>query len=440
MNHSCSRLLAIGTALLVSAAPGPAVAAVDLGPTRIVSVSDQGVAGDGASWDTRVSGDGRFIAFTSEASTLVPGDTNGTRDTFVKDLSDGSLERVSVDGRGRQLTGHGDVGSISTDGRHVLFSTVEVVETATGSRLDQRTFVRDRAAGTTRPIVVRGRDGKRLPLYGGAMSGNARFYVFATSARLVSQDDNGKLDLYRLDLTDGRVRLVSTGIPSRAYRETRWPSISHSGRFIAFEFTAPLVKRDRLRARDIYVRDMTKRRPRLVTLSTAGVQADRGSMAPTISAGGRFVVYSSFATNLVARDTNDDWDVFLHDRRTERTERVSVSSSGREGDAQSQGAAFWAESASVSRDGRFVVFGSLASNLAPETTGAFRNVYVRDRSDGTTTALSLSPAGTGAAGDSGGVRVSSDGSTVAFWSEAPDLVADDGNGELADVFVRRLED
>ena len=152
MNHSCSRLLAIGTALLVSAAPGPAVAAVDLGPTRIVSVSDQGVAGDGASWDTRVSGDGRFIAFTSEASTLVPGDTNGTRDTFVKDLSDGSLERVSVDGRGRQLTGHGDVGSISTDGRHVLFSTVEVVETATGSRLDQRTFVRDRAAGTTRPI------------------------------------------------------------------------------------------------------------------------------------------------------------------------------------------------------------------------------------------------------------------------------------------------
>ena len=64
MNHSCSRLLAIGTALLVSAAPGPAVAAVDPGPTRIVSVSDQGVAGDGASWDTRVSGDGRFIAFT----------------------------------------------------------------------------------------------------------------------------------------------------------------------------------------------------------------------------------------------------------------------------------------------------------------------------------------------------------------------------------------
>jgi hypothetical protein len=163
-------------------------------------------------------------------------------------------------------------------------------------------------------------------------------------------------------------------------------------------------------------------------------------MAPAISAGGRYVVYSSYATNLVRGDTNDDWDVFWHDRRTGTTERVSVDSRGRQGDRQSQGPGFFSESASVSRDGRYVVFGSLASNLAPETNDVFRNVYVRDLGDRTTTALSLTPAGTGASGDSGGVRVSGDGSTVTFWSEAPDLVVDDVNATVADVFVRRLGD
>ena len=435
----CTRMLAVGAVALATAVTtAPATAAVDAGPTEIVSRSEQGVPGDGASWNPQVSADGRFVAFTSEATTLVPGDTNGQRDVFVSDLTDGSVERVSVDENGQQLRGHSDAGSVSADGRYVLFDTTELVETADGNRLDRWTYVRDRREATTREVEVRGRDGEPVPAHGGTMSGNGRFYVFVTDVGLVGRDDNNRLDLYRLDLFSGALRLVSTGIPSRAYRESRWPSVSHSGRFVAFEFTAPLVKRDRLRARDIYVRDLRQRRPRLVTLSSDGVQADRGSMAPAISAGGRYVVYSSYASNLVRGDTNDDWDVFWHDRRTGATERMTVNSRGRQGDRQSQGPGFWSESASVSRDGRFVVFGSLAGNLAPETNDAFRNVYVRDRSDGTTTALSLTPAGTGGSGDSGGVRISGDGSTVTFWSEAPDLVVDDLNAAVTDVFVRAL--
>ena len=437
MTSRCACVLAAGVATLATAATAaPANAAVDPGPTQLVSRSDQGVPGDAASWDPQVSADGRFVAFTSEASTLVPGDTNGTRDVFVRDLAAGTVERVSVDGDERQLTGHSDVQAVGADGRYVLFHTMELVRTADGNRLDQWSYLRDRVAGTTRQVRARMPDGARVPV-GSTLSGNGRFTLLATRSALVRADDNDATDLYRLDLTTGALRLVSTGIPSRAYRETRWPSISHSGRFVAFEFTAPLVRRDRLRARDIYLRDMTKPRPHLVTLRSDGVQANRGSMAPAISAGGRYVVYSSYATNLVGGDTNDDWDVFWHDRRTGTTERVSVDSRGRQGDRQSQGPGFFSESASVSRDGRFVVFGSLAGNLAPETDDAFRNVFVRDRTDGTTTALSLTPAGTGAGGDSGGVRVSADGATVAFWSEAPDLVADDVNG-ASDVFVRRL--
>lgn len=164
------------------------------------------------------------------------------------------------------------------------------------------------------------------------------------------------------------------------------------------------------------------------------MQADRGSSGPAISAGGRFVVYSSLASG---GDTNDGWDVFLHDRRTGSTERVSVNSRGRQGGGQSQGPGFWGESASVSRDGRFVVFSSTASNLSPEIDDAVVNVYVRDGGDLTTTALSLTPEGRGADGDSGGVRVSADGSTVAFASAASNLVEDDVNGHT-DVFARRL--
>lgn len=82
-----------------------------------------------AGWEPHVSGDGRFVAFTSEAATLVPEDTNGMRDVFVKDLADGSVERVSVDGDGHQLASHSYIRSISADGRYVLFLAMELVET-----------------------------------------------------------------------------------------------------------------------------------------------------------------------------------------------------------------------------------------------------------------------------------------------------------------------
>lgn len=440
MTSRCTRVLAAGAATLAAGATVatslPARAAVDPGPTEVASRGALGPT-DGASWGPRVSADGRFVAFTSQATTLVPGDTNGTRDVFVTDRADGSVDRVSLDEQGRQLTGHSDLAALSADGRYVLFSTVELVETAAGTELRRRTYLRDRVADSSRQVEARGPDGTPVRVAATTLSGNGRFAIFATTAGLVARDGNEKLDLYRVRLSDGRVRLVSTGIASKTYRETRWPSISHSGRFVAFEFTAPLVRRDRLNARDIYVRDMTERRPRLVTLSSDGVQADRGSMAPAISAGGRYVVYSSYATNLVPGDTN--WDVFWRDRRTGRTERVSVNSRGRQGDAQSQGPGFWGTAASVSRDGRLVVFGSFATNLSPATRDEVADVYVRDRGDRATTALSLTPEGYGADGDSGDVQVSADGSTAAFSSAATDLVAADVNG-VGDVFVRRLGD
>lgn len=438
MTSRCARVLAGGfVALLTAAAVSPASAAVDPGPTELVSRSEQGVPADSDSWDPQVSADGQFVAFTSEASSLVAGDTNGARDVFVADRADGSVERVSLGEHDRQLAGDSELASISADGRYVLFHAAEPVPTGDGTRLDGGSYLRDRVEGTTRRIEPLVREGTPVPV-GGTMSGNGRFTLFTSDVALVAADHNDALDLYRRDLVTGGLRLVSTGLTTDDFRQTRWPAISHSGRFVAFDFTARLVERDRLRSWDIYVRDLTKPRPRLVTLRSDGVQANRGSMAPAISAGGRYVVFSSYATNLVRGDTNDEWDVFWHDRRTATTERVSVNSRGRQGDRQSQGPGFWSESASVSRDGRFVVFGSFATNLDHATDDdVARNVFVRDRATGTTRALSLAPDGTGADDDSGGGIVSAEGVATAFWSAAENLVASDANG-VEDVFVRRL--
>ncbi len=431
------RPVVAGLAALAVALPA---AAVEPGPTRIVSVSEQGVPGDDVSFPLDLSADGRTVAFASAASTMVPGDSNGTVDVFVQDMESGTLERVSVDQSGAQLPGNSREAWMSADGRQVVLQHDQLVETPSGSRFEQTVYLRDRAGGTTRRLEARTWAGEPARITPTDVSGDGRFLAVITSDALVRGDKNGRLDVYRLELATGRARLVSTGRPNTGYRECRFASISHSGRFVAFEFPARLAKRDRLNARDIYVRDLRKRRPSLVTVSSAGVQANRGSAAPAISAGGRYVLFSSYATNLVRKDTNGEWDVFLHDRRTGTTERVSVNGRGRQGNAQSQGPGFWSEAASVSRDGRYVVFGSFATNLAPTSDDdVSRNLFVRDREQRTTTALAVGPDGSGANDDSGGGLVSADGSATTFWSDATNLVDEDVNA-TTDVFVRRLGD
>jgi Tol biopolymer transport system component len=431
------RVAAVGVAALTVALPA---AAVEPGPTQIVSVSELGVPGDEESYPYDLSADGRFIAFGSAASTLAPGDTNGTRDVFVRDLSHGTVERVSVGEAGAQLPGNSGGASMSADGRLVVFTHTQLVETPSGSRLEETVYLHDRVQGASRQVVATTPAGAPAPFTVHDLSGNGRFLAVTTAHPLVRGDDNGDSDVYRLELATGRARLVTTGRRDPGHRQCRFASISHSGRFVTFEFPARLVRRDRLNARDIYVRDLDTRRLELVTLSSSGVQANRGSMGPSISAGGRYVVFSSAATNLVRKDTNDDWDVFLHDRKQDTTERVSVNGLGRQGNGQSQGPGFWFEAASVSRDGRYVAFGSFATSLDPSTdNGVRRNVFVRDREERSTRALSVAPDGSGANDDSGGVMVSDDGSAATFWSDATNLTDGDANG-FADAFLRRLGD
>ncbi|MCX7598128.1 MAG: hypothetical protein N2512_04590 [Armatimonadetes bacterium] len=285
--------------------------------TQRVSISSTGAQGNGPSWEPSISADGRFIAFTSEASNLVPGDTNGGRDVFVYDRATGRTERVSVSSAGEQGNGWSSMPSISADGRYVAFAS-SASNFVPGGATGLEVFVRDRTTGTTELVSVS---------------------------------------------TSGRPAGTTSG----------WPSISGDGRYVSFRSLAgDLVPGDTNGAPDIFVYDRVSRQMERVSVSTAGAQANSWSELPSISANGRFVVFVSLASNLVPGDANHVGDVFLHDRLTRRTELVSVSATGQWGNASSNDPA-------ISADGRYVAFASEANNLVQGDTNGWEDVFVRDR-------------------------------------------------------------
>lgn len=428
MSNRFSRIVAVTCVVgLAVTGAGPAHA-VDLGPTRLVSADAEGVQANGDTHEAVVSASGRFIAIGSAATNLVPDDTNGVDDVFVTDSSDGSVERVSVDEEGDQLSSGTFPLSMSSDGRYVLFASTH---DGTSLRLA------DRDTGTSRRIEKRARNGNWIRFHAAQLTGNARYLVFFTGRPLVRSDKDGLNDVYRLELATGALRRVTP--PSLDARSTAWRSygfsVSHSGRIVELRTTARLLRRDRRGSgNDVYVRDMRDRRPRLVSVSTSGRQAGARIMDAKVSANGRYVVFAAWAGNLVRRDNNHQQDVFVRDLRAGTTKLVSVSSRERQGDAHSGGA-------SISDNGRFVVFRSSADNLAPGTTDFDEprwddsgNVFVRDRSAGTTTAVSMAPDGTGADATSWGF-ISPDGSTIVIGSSASNLVEGVSGRH---VFARRL--
>jgi cold shock CspA family protein len=165
------------------------------------------------------------------------------------------------------------------------------------------------------------------------------------------------------------------------------PALSAIGRFVGFTSNAAnLVPGDTNGAADVFVHDRTSRETERVSVGPNGRQGDNISFVRMISAGGRFVAFESDASNLIPGDTNRATDVFVHDRRTRQTVRVSV---GRGGDQADGGSSL----GDVSFDGRFVVFYSGAANLVPADTNGTGDVFVRDRGAGTTERVSIGPGG-----------------------------------------------
>jgi Tol biopolymer transport system component len=222
--------------------------------------------------------------------------------------------------------------------------------------------------------------------------------------------------------------------------DSSWgPSISADGRYVAFSSSwAGLVPGDANSADDVFVRDRLGGTTERVSVRSDGSEANGNSGCTSISADGRYVAFESDATNLVDGDANGMTDVFVHDRLTGTTERVSVNTDGAEGNGPSVGIDTSHESfatIAISADGRYVVFPSDADNFVPGDTNGQTDIFVRDRQTGATSRVSVAADGTQAAGASGSPSISGDGRYVVFHSKADNLVAGDTNG-FQDVFLR----
>jgi hypothetical protein len=221
--------------------------------------------------------------------------------------------------------------------------------------------------------------------------------------------------------TDGTVTGTATN--------SEFPAISADGRYVAFvSYAANLAPGATGLGRQIFMHDRQTHQTELVSVSTAGVEGNNDSAAPAISSDGRYVVFTSYSTNLVSGDANAVRDVFIRDRQTQTTSRISVSSGGVEGNSESFDPA-------ISADGRYVAFASYADNLTAGVTGnAKTNVYVRDTLTSTNTLVSMTLGGTGGSQSSSLPAISADGSRIAFWSFEINLVAGDTNS-LWDIFL-----
>src|SRR5581483_4479049 len=263
----------------------------------------------GDSFSPAVSADGRYVAFASDATNLVPGDTNNATDVFVHDRQAGTTTRVSV------AAGGGQAGDAS---------------------------------------------------FGPSLSGDGGIVAFVSrSADLVAGDTAGGEDVFVRDLRAGKTTRVSRGGSASA------PVVSADGRVVAFASAASaMVPGDTNGASDVFAFDRETGATERVSVGPAGAQGDRASVAPALSADGRFVAFASDATDLVPGDTNQRSDVFVRDRRLGTTIRVSVGSGG-QADRPSA-------TPQVSADGRFVAFQSAADDLVPGDTNSAPDIFVHD--------------------------------------------------------------
>ena len=403
--------------------------------TERVSVSSSGVEGDSHSYTPSITADGRFVVFDSYASNLVAGDTNGFRDVFVHDRATGTTERVSVASGGAEGNSNSYRHSISADGRFVAFWSdgSNLVTGDTNSAGD--IFVRDRITGTTERVSVdsNGAEGNSECYYA-SISADGRWVAFASSStNLVPGDTNGFWDVFVHDRTTGmteRVSVATSAAQGNNDSNSSSAAITPDGRFVTFESNASnLVAGDTNQAGDIFVRDRQSGTTQRVSVATSGVQGNGLSRYAALSADGRFVAFESDASNFVPSDTNYHVDIFVRDRQSATTERVSVATGGGQANGSSGNPL-------ISADGRFVTFWSAATMLVVGDTNGSSDAFVRDRQSATTERVSVDSSGVQGNGYySGSPSASADGRFVVFDSGAWNLVVGDTNSSV-DVFLR----
>ncbi|MDQ2973364.1 MAG: hypothetical protein M3Q79_02695, partial [bacterium] len=414
-----------------------------------VSTSSAGVQGNGASAWPSISSDGRYVAFESIANNLVAGDTNFAYDVFLKDLQTGTTTRVSTDSSGAESNSSSGWLSISPNGRYVAYysDATNLVAGDTNSQIDL--FIKDTQTGITTRANT---DSSGTQAVGGgsyypSFSADGRYVVFqSTATNLVAGDTNALDDVFLKDTQTGTTTRISTdslGAQATGGNSFR-PDISSDGRYVVFYSTASnLVAGDTNTFRDVFIKDTQTGITTRLSTDSSGAQSDGQSYFPKISADGRYVAFESGATNLVAGDTNGRYDVFRKDTVTGTTIRVSTTSSGAQVSAGNTVNSPTSQGLDITADGRHVAYNSQAVGLHADDTNAYTDIFLKDTQTNATILVSTNGGVTNIdtnANDNteSGPSLSANGRYVAFSSAASNLVANDTNS-WADVFVRDMQ-
>jgi Tol biopolymer transport system component len=420
---------------------GPAAADAPHGPTWRMSVNSSSVQANGASDDYRpaISDDGRYVAFASKATNLVSGDTNGKYDVFVRDLTLHTTTRISITSTGGQSNGDSFKPSMTPDGSKIVFhsAATNLVPGDTNGGVDS--FLWDRSTpNTVKRVSLSSSGGQGTGGTAGShdptLSANGQWVSWESDAvGLVPGDTNSSQDVFLRNLATGvttRENLAPNGSQATGGSVgAHDPHLSADGRWmIYYSDQTNLVANDTNGARDEFLRDTVNHVTRRISLTPSGGQSNGQSYEPIISDDGRWVTFYSYATNLVSGDTNGHPDVFVADVSVTppKITRISLTPSG--GQTNGDSKVPW-----ISPDGKFVVFYSSATNLVSGDTNGKQDVFLRDLTLGTTRRCSLSSYGVQGNDSSLGAVVSSGGTFVAFRSNASNLVPNDTNG-VQDVF------
>lgn len=423
--------LLLAAALVPSAWANPQ----DLGSTAAASQDDNGVLGNNHSapqvGGLAVSEDGRFVVFVSRASNLAPGDTNGREDAFLRDTHTGTTVRASVGDSGQE--GNGDVihCDVSDDGRYVAFSSTasNLVPGDTNGFAD--VFLRDMLLGTT-ALVTRTPQGGVAPggpaAYPTISSDGSRVAFESPGRGLVPVDTNLNVDVFVYERATGAVTLVSQtpgGQPGD--RSSGRPHISPDGGWVAFQSDAGnLGPADPNGFSDVYVRE-------LATGTTLRLEGPSGSLnspasAPRISQGGAHVAFKTGATNVLAGGNVNGIHIVRWERATGVMAIASVDASG----APVFGTS---DDPEISYDGQWVAFRSFLSGLVPGDTNGQEDVFVRRMDQGWTERVSVAGGLGQLSSASRTPSLSGSGRFTAFTSNASGVVAGDNN-QATDVFLR----
>jgi hypothetical protein len=338
----------------------------------------------------------------------------------------GTIERVSLTDSGVQANNSSftasnstsNTGTFSSDGRHVAFESYATNLVTGDTNSAEDVFVYDRNTDTIERLSVSdaGVQGNADSLLA-SISGDGRYVAFISAGtNLVAGDINNQTDVFVYDRntdTIERVSVSSLGAEANGSSYDR-VSISSDGRYVGFtSYATNLIAGDTNGAGDVFVYDRTADTIERVSVSDLGAEGDGASFSVALSTDGRYVAFESYATNFVAGDTNAWEDVFVYDRNTDTIERVSVNDLGAETTD--------ASNPSVSSDGRYVAFESAGTNLVAGDTNNQTDVFVYDRNTDTVERVNVSDTGTETNSPTSGSAISSDGRYVAFVTAANNL-------------------